>query len=155
KDPGQERDLSRDRPEVAARLGEAVARWKREVLAELPKKDDRPFPVGHRAFPVTTLPARDGMPHGNVRRSARAPNCSYFTNWIPPEARLPWAVGVAAAGRYEAVVYYPCPAADVGSTVALSFGGSALEGKVAEAHDPPPYGADHDRVPRAGESYMK
>jgi arylsulfatase A-like enzyme len=153
-DPGQERDLSRDQPDVAKRLAEAVARWKREVLAEL-TKDGRPFPVGHREFPVALLPARDGVPHGNVRRSARAPNCSYFTNWTSPDDRITWDVEVATAGRYEAVVYYTCPAADIGSTVELSCNGSVLAGKVAEAHDPPLYGAANDRVPRAGESYMK
>ncbi|HXG10677.1 MAG TPA: arylsulfatase [Gemmataceae bacterium] len=155
KDPGQERDLSREQPEVAGKLAEAVARWKREVLAELPKRDDRPFPVGYREFPTTPLPARDGVPHGNVRRSARAPNCSYFTNWTSLDDRLTWDIEVATAGRYEAIVYYTCPAADVGSTIELSFKGSTLEGKVAEAHDPPLYGAANDRVPRVGESYMK
>jgi hypothetical protein len=155
KDPGQQRDLSAEQPEVARRLTEAVARWKQEVLAELPKRDDRPFPVGHREFPTTVLPARDGVPHGNVQRSARAPNCSYFTRWTSPDDRITWDVEVASAGKYEAVVWYTCPAADVGSTVELSFNGSTLEGKVAEAHDPPLYGEANDRVPRVGESYMK
>lgn len=154
KDPGQQRDLSRDQPETARRLTEAVTRWKREVLAEL-TKDNRPFPVGYREFPRTTLPARDGVPHGLVQRSARAPNCSYFTNWTSPNDRITWEIEVATAGRYEAVVQYTCPAAEVGSTVELSFLGSTLEGKVAEAHDPPQTGAEHDRVERAGESYMK
>jgi hypothetical protein len=155
KDPGQEQDLSRDRPEAAAKLAEAVARWKRDVLAELPAKDDRPFPVGHRTFPATTLPARDGVPHGNVRRSATAPNCSYFTHWTSVDDRITWDIEVATTGRYEAVLYYTCAAVDVGSTVELSFSGSKLEGKVSEAHDPVPYGATNDRVPRVGESLMK
>jgi arylsulfatase A-like enzyme len=155
RDPGQEHDLSRDRPETAAKLAEAVARWKRDVLAELPAKDDRPFPVGYRTFPATTLPTRDGVPHGNLRRSATAPNCSYFTHWTSSDDRMTWDIEVATTGRYEAVLYYTCPAADVGSTVELSFAGSKLEGKVSPAHDPAPYGSANDRVPRAGESYMK
>ena len=85
----------------------AVAGWKRDVLGELPAKDDRPFPVGHREFPATSLPARDGVPHGNVQRSARAPNCSFFTNWTTPDDRMTWDVEVATAGRYEAVVITP------------------------------------------------
>ena len=36
----------------------------------LPKIDDRPFPVGFAEFPRTVLPARDGVPHGGVKRSA-------------------------------------------------------------------------------------
>lgn len=155
KDPGQERDLSSAQPALTKQLTDAVARWRKDVLAELPKKDERPFPVGYRAFPLTTLPARDGVPHGGVHRSAKAPNCSYFTNWTRPEDRITWDVEVATAGRYEAVVYCTCPAADVGSTIELSFQGAALEGKVAEANDPPLTGMEHDRVLRVGESYMK
>lgn len=49
------------------------------------------------------LPARDGVPHGNVKRNARTPNCSYFTNWISADDRITWDVEVATGGEYEAV----------------------------------------------------
>jgi arylsulfatase A-like enzyme len=154
RDPGQQSDLTKDEPETAAHLAEAVARWKREVLAGL-KKEDRPFPVGHRAFPTTPLPARDGVPHGHVRRSAKAPNCSFFTNWTSPDDRITWDIDVATAGRYDVVVHYTCAPKDVGSRVEVSFQGERLAAVVAEAHDPPLRGAEHDRVPRQGESYVK
>jgi len=125
-----------------------------EVLTD-PKNDDRPFPVGYRAFPITHLPARDGRPHGNVRRSANAPNCSFFTNWTSTEDRITWDVEVATSGRYEAVVYSTCAAGDVGTTIELSLNGSRIQTKVTEAYDPPLYGAEHDRVPRIGESLVK
>ncbi len=153
-DPGQDRDISKQRRQVAGRLSAAVARWKAELLPGL-TDDDRPFPVGYRAFPATPLPARDGVPHGNVRRSARAPNCSFFTNWVSTEDKITWEVEVAKTARYEAVIYYTCPKEDVGSTVELSFNGSRIEGRVTEPHDPPLRGAEHDRVGRGGESYVK
>jgi hypothetical protein len=156
KDPGQERDVSAEHPDIVKQLGEAVSRWKSEVLAELPKQDNRPFPVGYRQFPLTTLPARDGVPHGKVQRSSSAPNCSYFTNWSTPADRITWEIEVATAGKYEAVLHYTCPAADVGSAIELAFAGSSLAGKVSAAHDPPLYGARNDRVPRpSAESFMK
>ena len=93
------------------------------MLADF-EKDDRPFPVGYREFPATQLPARDGVPHGGVRRSARAPNCSFFTNWTAPDDRITWDVEVATAGRYEVEVLLHLPGRDVGSTVELSFGDS-------------------------------
>jgi arylsulfatase A-like enzyme len=154
-DPGQEKDVAAEQPGAAKMLAEVAGLWKRTVLAELPAKDDRPFPVGHAEFPIATLPARDGVPHGKVRRSARAPNCSYFTNWTSPDDRMTWDVEVATAGRYEAVVYYTCPAADVGSAVELGLNGAKVTATVAEAHDPPPRGQENDRVPRVGESYVK
>ncbi len=153
-DPGQDEDISKGEPEVAARLSEAAARWKADLLPDL-TDDDRPFPVGYPAFPLTPLPARDGVPHGNVQRSARAPNCSFFTNWVSTEDKITWDIEVARSGRYEAVVYYTCPEEDVGSTVELSFNGSRIQGRVTEPHDPPLRGAENDRVPRGGESYVK
>jgi arylsulfatase A-like enzyme len=153
-DPGQDHDMAPQQPEVARRLSTAMDRWRAELLAGL-GHDSRPYPVGYRQFPVTQLPARDGVPQGNVRRSSGAPNCSYFCHWTSTDDRITWDVEVATAGRYEAQVYYTCPAADVGSTVALSFGDARAQTTVDVAHDPPLYGAEHDRVPRTGESLMK
>jgi hypothetical protein len=135
-------------------LLEEQKRWKQEMLAGL-KRDDRPFTVGYKQFPITHLPARDGVPHGNVKRSASAPNCSFFQNWTSPDDSITWDVEVETAGRYEAVVLYTCPKADVGSTVELRLNGSRTSAKVAEAHDPPLTGAENDRVSRGGESYVK
>jgi arylsulfatase A-like enzyme len=153
-DPGQQRDIAAEQPDVATRLTSAVAAWKRDVLSEL-TRELRPFTVGHREFPIATLPARDGVPHGNVRRSARAPNCSYFTNWTSTDDHITWDIDVATSGRYELVVYYTCAKSDVGSTVEFRVGDHKLEARILEPHDPPVRGAEHDRVPRDSESYVK
>ena len=153
-DPGQDRDVAAEHPEVARRLSDEMARWRAEVLPGA-GRDRRPYPVGYRRFPITQLPARDGVPHGHVRRSSQAPNCSYFCNWTSTDDRITWDVEVATAGRYEALVYYTCPVTDVGSIVELSFDGARLQSTVSEAHDPPLHGVEHDRVPRTGESLVK
>jgi arylsulfatase A-like enzyme len=154
KDPGQQRDIAKEEPEVAGRLSAAVRRWKRDVLSQL-KREPRPFTVGYPESPLTPLPARDGVAHGQARRSANAPNCSFFTNWSSTRDRLTWDIDVATAGRYEVVVYYTCANEDVGSTIEVGFKDSRLESRITEAHDPPLRGAEHDRVPRKGESYVK
>ncbi len=133
-DPGQRRDLSKQQPRIAARLSAASAEWKKELLPGL-TDDDRPFPVGYADFPTTHLPARDGVAHGNVKRSARAPNCSYFKNWSSTEDRITWDVEVATEGRYEAVILYTCAKENVGSTIELSLNDSRLEGKVKEGQE--------------------
>ncbi|MDA2925757.1 arylsulfatase [Acidobacteria bacterium AH-259-G07] len=153
-DPGQDKDVSKEKQKVAARLSKAVARWKAELLPGL-TDDNRPFPVGYPAFPSTPLPARDGVPHGNVQRSARAPNCSFFKNWVSSEDKITWDIEVANSGQYESVIYYTCAKEDIGSTVELSFNGSRIRGQVTEPHDPPLRGAENDRVHRGGESYVK
>jgi arylsulfatase A-like enzyme len=154
-DPGQANDISKAQPEETKRLKDAAAQFRKEVVAQTPSKDDRPFLVGYKDLPLTPLPARDGVPHGGVKRSASAPNCSYFTRWTSPADSMTWNVEVLTGGRYDAVVYYTCPAADVGSTVELSLNGAAVTGTVTEPNDPPLVGAEHDRVPRKGESYVK
>ncbi len=153
-DPGQTRDVARAHPEVAGKLSEAVARWRQDVLSDL-KTDDRPFTVGYRAFPTTYLPARDGVAHGQIRRSAGAELLVLTPTGPARRTPITWDIEVATGGRYEVVIYYTCTAADVGSTLELSFHGSILRGKVTEAHDPPAHGAEHDRVPRQGESLVK
>ncbi len=80
---------------------------------------------------------------------------SYFTNWISADDRITWDVEVANAGDFEAVVYYTCPAKDVGSTFELRFGRSRIQGRVSEAHDPPLVGAEFDRYDRGNESFVK
>lgn len=151
-DPGQKRDISKERPEVAANLAVEAKKWRAE-LAPKAGADNRPFTVGYAAS--TPLPARDGVARGNVQRSDSAPNCSYFTNWKSPDDRITWNVEVGKPGRYEATVYYTCAARDVGSTVELSLGSARIQTKITEAHDPPLYGKEHDRVQRHAESYMK
>jgi arylsulfatase A-like enzyme len=151
-DPDQRRDISKERPEVAAQLSAEMARWKNELREGL-GKDDRPFTVGHSVS--TPLPARDGVAHGNIKRSDTAPNCSFFTNWTSTDDSIIWDVEIGQPGRYEAIVYYTCPAADIGSTVELSLGAARLEATIDKAHDPPLYGIEHDRVPRRAESFMK
>ena len=101
------------------------------------------------------LPARDGEPHGEVKRSSGAPNCSYFVNWTNKDDSMVWLVDVHNAGRYEVTIDYTCKQPDTGATIELSFQDARLTGKVEPAWDPPLY-TNQDTLPRpAGESRMK
>ncbi len=151
-DPNQKRDVAAAVPEVAARLREAAKRFIADV-GPLVSEDTRPYPVG---FDKTTwLPARDGVGHGGIERSGRAPNCSFFTRWTAKTDSITWDVEVLQPGAYTAELYYTCPAADVGSTVELTHNQSRAAGKISVAHDPPLEGKEHDRVDRGAESYVK
>lgn len=154
-DPGQKTDITDREPEMHQRLTLAVREWRRTVLSQTPLLENRHFPVGYTAFPRTVLPARDGVPHGGIKRSAPAPNCSYFTQWTKPDDTMTWQVEIHQAGRYEAVLHYTCPVSDIGSKIQLACGQSAWTGTISVAHDPPLRGAENDRVPRKGESLVK
>ena len=70
--------------------------------------EDRPFHVGYG--PSTTLPARDGVPHGTIQRSAKAPNNSFFKHWTSPDDCITWDVQVGRTDDYDVIVYYTCAA---------------------------------------------
>ena len=153
-DPGQSADISGENPEISSRLEAARKDWEADVLSELPGEDKRPFTIGHPDFAFTQLPARDAQGSGNIVRSNRYPNCSFFTGWISTDDRITWESEVLASGDFEAVIYYTCPEKDVGSEFEVSFGGSRLKGRITEAHDPSLTGMENDRDPRI-ESYVK
>ena len=153
-DPVQDHNVSAEHPEEAARLTRALEAWRSE-MAPGAGKDERPFQVGYPAFPVTQLPARDGVARGTIQRSSAAPNCSFFTHWTSPDDSITWDIDVATSGKYDAEIYYTVPVADAGSTVELSFSGNRAEGTVAPGYDPPLHGAEHDRAPRGQESFVK
>lgn len=179
-DPGQGRDIAAEKPEVARALAAAVVDWRRDVLGTLAAggtvapggkgknkakgaggataglpPDDRPLTVGYAEFPVTPLPARDAVPHGTLKRSASAPNSSYFVNWASRDDSITWDIEVHTSGTYDVMIDYTCPLADAGSTVELSFNGATLAGKVTPGWDPPLY-TNQDTIPRPpAESRMK
>lgn len=154
KDPGQYTDIAEQEPEVTLKLEQAREAWKQTVMAEIPEKDDRSFYIGYPGSRYTQIPARDGVGSGNIVRSNRWPNCSYYTSWISTDDRITWDVEVAEAGDFEVTLYYTCPEKDVGSTFELCFNESIIKGKISEAHDPPLVGMEEDMVVRHN-SYVK
>jgi len=158
-DPLQKKPLAMREPSLLReqeRMKNALEAWKADVFQGKERaKDERPIPVGFPEFPITHLPARDGHAIGGIRRSASAPNSSYFVHWSQLEDAIVWDVEVATAGEFDVSIDYTCAAENVGSRVALTFGPSKLEATVNEAWDPPLY-QNQDTIERPkGESRMK
>jgi arylsulfatase A-like enzyme len=153
-DRGQKHDLSEELPEIKQQMVAAAENYQKQIDLELLKEDLRPFYLGHSALRYTQIPARDATAHGQIKRSNRYPNCSFFTNWISVEDSLSWQVEVPEEGRFRVHLYYTCPQGDEGSAIQLSLGGSSLQTQITEAFDPPLRGMDEDLAPRI-ESYVK
>ena len=166
-DPGQTKPVNSDKPDVADKLATAVKSWRIEMFGNDTQPtagknkpqgksvDPRPIPVGYREFPRTWLPARDGEPRGQVKRSSSAPNCSYFVNWTSTDDTLTWEIEVNTAGLYAVELLYTCPEADAGATVELRHLDNRLQGTVQPGWDPPLY-TNQDTLPRPpAESSMK
>ncbi len=153
-DPSQQLDISRSDTATLAYLKSLKDDWKKEVLAELSYEDIRKFPIGHKQNTWDHLPARDGIPHGNIKRSNRYPNDSYFTNWTSPNDSITWDLDVLASGTYDISIHYTAGPSQVGAKLQLSIGDASLALVIDEVHDPPLIGKEHDRIHRI-ESYVK
>lgn len=157
KDPGQRTDVRKRHPDVHKELLAAQKHFDDTVASELPntQTDERPFVIGHKDFDFTQLPARDAEASGEIQRSNRAPNCSYFTNWVNSNDTITWNAEVLESGKYNVQVYYTCPEEDLGSVVELRFGDRAITREINIANDPPIVGPKLDRSDRGTESFVK
>ncbi|MEL6253132.1 MAG: arylsulfatase [Bacteroidota bacterium] len=153
-DPGQTKNILEEEEDIYTDLFEFREEWRRNVFSELPEKDSRGFVVGHPDFKYNQLPARDARVTGEIQRSNRYPNCSFYTHWTSTEEKIYFPMEVLEAGEFEAILYYTCAEENIGAKIRLSFGESQLEGQITEAHDPPLFGMDEDRDERI-ESYVK
>lgn len=153
-DPTQRVNAAEEFPEIYNQLTLAQTTWLKEVASELPTEDTRSFLIGHPDFKNTQIPARDGKASGQIKRSNRWPNCSYFTNWIDTQDQITWEVEVVESGDFEVQVYYTCTEEAVGGTFELRFGDNTIQGKLQEAYNPPLRNIDKYRYPNA-ESFTK
>lgn len=154
-DPTQKMALNAQFPDVVERMKKDVVQWEREVVAPA-KVDARPFTVGDRRIARTELPARDAVGKGpTIKRSAAAPNCSYFTAWKSLEDRVVWNIEVLEPGTYEILMQYNAPPSSVGSWVEVTYGDVVIQAKVDKEFVGKAYGNENDRVERHGESLMK
>ena len=151
-DRGQRQDVSAKYPKIAVELQKLARQYREEMDVEFARNRNRPFHVGFASS--TMLPARDGQEHGDVQRSVKSPNNSFFTKWKNKDASITWHVDVANAGDYEVIVRYTCAAGDEGVTMRLT---AELRGEsvrftsatVVEVFDPPLYDKSKERVEKS------
>ncbi|MFK5973938.1 MAG: arylsulfatase [Flavobacteriaceae bacterium] len=153
-DRGQIIDISGEFPKVVDSLRKAKKDWLAETKPMTVKTDDRPLTLGHPNFEYTQIPARDGIAHGNIRRSNRHPNNTFFTHWKSEKDSITWDIDVLENGTFEVELYYTLAEENKGVTIQLINGMSILKARITVAHDPPLTGMENDRDSRI-ESYVK
>jgi hypothetical protein len=147
-DRGQRIDIADRHPELTSSLQLQAKQHGREMRALFEAYANRPFTVGYGES--TTLTARDGVAHGTIQRSSKAPNNSFFTNWTRTDDFITWDIDVGKSGRYEAVLYYTCADGDEGVTLQLAMDdGASTQAVVQEVFDPPLYDKSKERVPES------
>jgi arylsulfatase A-like enzyme len=145
-DPGQREDVSSEFPELTRELLQLARTHRDEMSKDFARYADRPFAVGYRE--ATTLPARDGVPHGTIQRSAKAPNNSFFENWTDVDDSITWDIEVHQADEYQVTVFYTCAKGDQGAVITASVDGhdGVARGTVTKVFDPPLYDKSKERV---------
>ncbi len=144
-DRGQRRNVAERYPEIVEELSAQSRQHLRDMQSEFDKHRNRPFTVGYAK--LTTLPARDGIPHGEIKRSSKAPNNSFFTHWKRTEDSITWTVDVGETKVYEAILHYTCAYGNEGSAIQLSStNGGTTKVNILEAFDPPLYDKSIERM---------
>ncbi|MDX1472056.1 MAG: arylsulfatase, partial [Flavobacteriaceae bacterium] len=129
--------------------------FKKQINKEdLTNSDHRPFLLGHPDTEYTHLPARDGIAHGNITRSNKFPNCSFFTNWKNVNDFISWDTQVLESGAFEVTIYYTGTQKVLNSEYQLSLGKNSIKFRISEIFNPPLRGMENDRVKRKN-SYVK
>jgi len=149
-DPGQKSNVAKAHPEVLASLQAAFEAKCRDVTSA--GFDPIPTHVGHRDWPVVTLPGHEanlvpkaGQGISYVGRAGWAND--WITNWTDTQAYAWWPVKIVASGRFEVTLMYTCPPENLGAKLRVEIGDRAVEGTVKIAHDPEPIPSP-DRVER-------
>lgn len=153
-DRGQKIDIAEKFPKIVDSLKKSKQDWLNKIEPMTSETDDRPISLGHPDYEYTQIPARDGIAHGNIKRSNRHPNNTFFTNWKSEKDSITWDIDVIADGKFEVEIYYTLKKEDAGVAVQLSHGTSMLVTRITEVHDPPLMGMENDRDTRE-ESYVK
>jgi len=124
-DPGQERNLAEDMPELHRELVAAYRAWAQDAVPEDP--DPLPVQIGHPEWPRVTLRAHEWEIHPGAGQGIDycGPN-GYANQWIEdwesPEAYAEIPVTVLGAGRYRVSIRYACPPEATGSIFRLEAG---------------------------------
>jgi arylsulfatase A-like enzyme len=145
-DPGQEKDVAGEHPDIAARLKAAYDAW----YADVTRNGTEPpaIPVGYPQMPCVVLPAPECILEGSTAfKGEKGWANDWVTGWTSTDARVYWEIDVVEAATYKFTLMYTCPERDIGAKVCVEVGGRRVEGTITQAHDPAPIHGP-DRVAR-------
>ena len=153
-DPNQTKNVATEFPTEYRELKSWKDKWLQDVRTELPAQDLRPLMVGNKKMPLTNLPAAEGEPKGNIIRSSKHPNDSYFLGWKSSADKITWNVEVEDDGVFEVSVFYACSEKNIGTELEMKFNDASISKTISTPNNVPVMGMENDKVER-DESYVK
>ena len=153
-DPNQTKNVATEFPSEYRELKSWKDKWLQDVRTELPAQDLRPLMVGNKKMPLTNLPAAEGEPKGNIIRSSKHPNDSYFLGWKSSADKITWNVEVEDDGVFEVSVFYACSEKNIGTELEMKFNDASISKTISTPNNVLVMGMENDKVER-DESYVK
>ena len=145
-DPGEQKDLSSELPDVAARLRRAYDQWYRSLESDriFPR---RAVPLGHDEEKVVYLRPPEAIDsHGLKFFGGEGYRHHWFTGWTSADCFVEYDLDVATAGEYELTLAYRTPKDDTGAVVQVSAAGHSLRATLDEGVVPVPQGNFRETV---------
>ncbi len=119
---GEGKNLIEEKPEIARRLADQLARWRRDVGAKMmtPNSDYTPNP--QEAEGTITLPARSAEVHGVMLRFEPLPHKNTLGYWVNEKDWASWEFTVSKPGSFDVEILQGCGTGQGGSEVAVTVG---------------------------------
>jgi arylsulfatase A len=127
KDPGENRNLVEEKPDVAKRLADGLAAWRSAVGAKMPKPNPGYVPNPQAKDGTILLHSRTAEVHGVMLRYEPLPHKTTLGYWVNPSDWASWEFTVTAPGRFAVEVLQGCGKGQGGSEVEVTVGDQALK----------------------------
>jgi len=128
-DPGEERNLASQMPDVVAKLSKAYDDWFADIARDGLRR--MPIPVGHDEENPVELHAPQAFFDGKIHFYAGPGFANdWLTAWTATTDKVWFDLDVARAGAYEVCLRQLCPKENAGAKVRVSVGDAKLEGVI-------------------------
>ena len=126
-DPGEERNVIGEHPDITERLRTEFVRWFDDVTEGIDYAPVR-IPVGHPSAPTIEIePSWASWEGDHINYTFDGYDWDTIDGWKEPGEKATWQLDVRQAGTYTVVLSYGCRPLDAGGTLRLSSGSARIE----------------------------
>jgi arylsulfatase A-like enzyme len=131
-DPGENRNLAADRPEVAQQLGDKLAAWRTAVGAKMPTPNPGYVPNPQAKDGTIVMHSRTAEVHGTMLRYEPLPHKTTLGYWVNATDWASFEFTVTEPGTFAVEVLQGCGKGQGGSEVEVAVGNQAVKFTVEE-----------------------
>jgi len=126
-DPGENRTLVADKPEVVQKLADQLAAWRKSIGAKMPKPNPDYVPNPQAKDGTIVMHARTAEVHGTMLRYEPLPHKTTLGYWVNLGDWASFEFTATQPGTFTVEVLQGCGKGQGGSEVEVSVGGQVLK----------------------------